>query len=195
MNDARIRFGRAELLGGDQRIHIGRQPATLHLELLFAEDVVGHDDESPARCLRRRRERQRAGDHAPRGFIGAAVAPRHAFENVGARFLGAGGAKQPAKPLDARVFDGPLPGQDLQVQRFEHHPVFAIEVGDGPHLKRGRHVAHDRKRVTRGAGVIEQGVVEIADERARHKSRITLNDAVTRAAVRSTSVMASSGSY
>jgi hypothetical protein len=42
--------------------------------------------------------------------------------------------------------------------------------------------------------VVEERVVEIAEERANHKSRMTLNDAVSAAADRSMSFIASSGS-
>ncbi len=167
LEDPAIGLREADVFRHDQCVDEWRQTALRHLLLLLGKEIVRHDRD--AHSLTKRGEQfVRAGNGLTNANVRLSIERRR---GCGRLSRVSGLKEEPAEALDARRVDVDRPGEHLQVQRFELFGVGALEFFERRRQKR-RVCGMDT--LQRGAGpvlMIEQRVVEIEQDTAKHSAR------------------------
>lgn len=127
--DARIRFGDTDLLGCHQVIDKRRQPETRQLDPLFADEIVGHDDDGPATRSHGGQQRGGAGNLLPVKHVGLTVGLREpARISV---------TDQCLKPTLTRGIYREPSGEHFLMKLLQQNVMLRFEIFEGPPLQSG----------------------------------------------------------
>ena len=112
-----------------------------------------------------------ARDRPPGVAVGIAIRRREVRGEV-VRRGSTGGRKQPAEPFAARRLERYAPQHHVGVQLLEEFRMGALERVEGHGRQRRLAALHGLQRAARTAGVVEERVVEIEEDRPSHRSAL-----------------------